>query len=70
MSFTTLWAIFLPPVKESLYFHKRKKEDDTSMAQSTVTIYNPEKFKDPHLNIEVSTIQQVFTNSNCKVYIP
>lgn len=62
MSFTTLWAVLLPSVKESLYFHKRKKVDDTSMAQSTVTIYNPEKFKDSQLNIEIPTIDQVLTN--------
>lgn len=62
MSFTTIWAVFLPSVKESLYFHKRKKVDDTSMAQSTVTIYNPEKFKDSQLSIEVPTIEQVYTN--------
>lgn len=60
MSSTAVWAIFLPQVKQSLYFHKRKKVDDTSMAQSTVTIYNQEKYKDPHqLSVESLKIEQV-----------
>uniref|UniRef100_A0A2S2PWR7 Thiamine transporter 2 n=1 Tax=Sipha flava TaxID=143950 RepID=A0A2S2PWR7_9HEMI len=48
MSSTAVWAIFLPKVKQSLYFHKRKKVDDSIMTQSTDTIYNPEKYKYPH----------------------
>lgn len=65
MTSTAIWAVFLPPVKESLYFHKRKKVDDTSMAQSTVTIYNPEKYKAPHqLSVESLKVEQVFTKHN------
>lgn len=59
MSFTALWAVFLPPVKESLYFHKRKKVDDTSMGVSTITIYNPEKFKESQLSIGIPSGEQV-----------
>lgn len=71
MSFTAIWAVILPSVKESLYFHKRKKEDDTSMAPSTVTIYNPEKFKDSQLNIEIPTVQQVLNKlKNVNFNIP
>ncbi|VVC26728.1 Reduced folate carrier,Major facilitator superfamily domain [Cinara cedri] len=59
MSFTALWAIFLPPVKQSLYFHKRKKVDDTTMGQSTVTIYSPEKYNQAKIGIEIpATIEQ------------
>jgi len=54
MSSTTIWAIFLPKVKHSLYFSNKKKIDETSMGQSTVTIYNPEKYKDSQLSIEAA----------------
>lgn len=61
MSFTAVWAIFLPPVKQSLYFHKKKKIDDTSStAQSTATIYSPEKYaQPPQLSVETLAIEQV-----------
>lgn len=58
MSFTFVWAIFLPKVDHSIYFHKKKKTDET-IAQSTVTIYNPEKYKESQLSIEISAVQQV-----------
>ncbi|CAH1708864.1 unnamed protein product [Aphis gossypii] len=54
MSFTTIWAIFLPKVNQSLYFSNKKKVEETSMGQSTVTIYNPEKYKDSQLSIEAA----------------
>lgn len=61
MSSTAVWAIFLPRVKQSLYFHKRKKVDDTTMTQSTDTIYNPEKYKYPHqLSIDSLNTEKVF----------
>jgi len=65
MSVTAIWAVLLPPVKESLYFHK-KKTDDTSMAQSTATIYNPKKFiESSELSIETLSIEQVY--KSCKI---
>jgi len=59
MSSTTIWAIFLPPVKHSIYFHNKKKIEETSMGQSTVTIYNPQKYKDPQVSIEAAPRQEV-----------
>lgn len=59
MSSTTIWAIFLPPVKHSLYFPDRKKIEETSIRQSTVTIYNPQKYKDSQLSIEATPNQEV-----------
>ncbi|XP_060841826.1 thiamine transporter 2-like [Rhopalosiphum padi] len=58
MSFTTVWAIFLPPVKHSLYFPNKKKIEETSMGQSTVTIYNPQKHKDSQLSIEAAPSEE------------
>ncbi|XP_050425168.1 thiamine transporter 1-like [Adelges cooleyi] len=51
MSFTAVWALILPPVKQSLYFHKKKKVNDSSVTHSTVTIYNPSKYTDSQLSI-------------------
>lgn len=61
MSFTAVWAIFLPKVKQSLYFHKRKKVDETTIGQSTVTIYCSEKYNEAKLgSVEMpATIEQV-----------
>jgi len=59
MSSTTIWATFLPPVKHSLYFPNKKKIEETSMGQSTVTIYNPKKYKDSQLSIEAAPNQEV-----------
>lgn len=59
MSSTTIWAIFLPKVKHSLYFPNKKTIEETSMGQSTVTIYNPEKYKDSQLSIEAAPNEEV-----------
>lgn len=59
MGSTTIWAIFLPPVKHSLYFPNKKKIEETSMGQSTVTIYNPKKDKDVQLSIEAAPKEEV-----------
>jgi len=60
MSFTAVWAVFLPSVKQSIYFHKKKKvEDSNTMTQSTVTIYDPEKYQESQLSIEMPSSQQV-----------
>lgn len=58
MSFTAVWAIFLPKVKQSIYFHKKKKVDETT-TQSTATIYNPDKFKESQLSIELPSNEKV-----------
>jgi len=58
MSFTTIWAIFLPSVKHSLYFPNKKKIEETSMGQSTVTIYNPQKHKNSQLSIEAAPSEE------------
>lgn len=60
MSFTTIWAIFLPPVKQSLYFRNNENIDGTSMGQSTVTIYNPKKYNDSQLRIESAPREKVY----------
>jgi len=52
MSSTTIWAVFLPPVKHSLYFPNKKKVKELSMGQSTSTIYNPKMDNDAQLSIE------------------
>ncbi|XP_025195930.1 thiamine transporter 2-like [Melanaphis sacchari] len=62
MSFTTVWAIFLPKVKYSLYFPNKKKVDETSMGQSTVTVYNPQKYKDSQLSIEAASNEEKIKN--------
>jgi len=69
MSFTAVWAIFLPPVKQSIYFHKRKKtNDDTSMAQSTATIYSPEKYiEPPRISTETLSVEQVYESHNIEL---
>jgi len=59
MSSTTIWAIFLPPVKHSLYFPNKKKIEETSMGQSTVTIYDPKKDKGVQLSIEAAPKEEV-----------
>jgi len=59
MSSTTIWAIFLPPVKNSLYFPNKKKVKEISMGQSTSTIYNPKMDKDVQLSIETASKEEV-----------
>lgn len=62
MSFTGVWALFLPQVKQSLYFNNSKTVADTSMEQSTVSIFSAEKRNDEtKIGLEISgTAEQVW----------
>ncbi|XP_050524430.1 thiamine transporter 1-like isoform X2 [Daktulosphaira vitifoliae] len=66
MSFTALWATILPPVKQSLYFHKRKKNSNNTISQSTATIYNPSMFTNSKLSVSVESNSNV-DKDNSKV---